>query len=178
MMPRRARRRSPRSASPCGRDGDAVPVDINEIADDLQAETDQLDKLLAGLSDADWDKATPAEGWMVRDQISHLAHFDPVTIQSAPDPEAFRAYIATVTDVDALTADVAAKYRHMPAFEMLEWFRQSRSRMIEVFRGLDPSMRVPWYGPPMSAASSLTARIMETWAHGQDVADTIGQQRQ
>jgi uncharacterized protein (TIGR03084 family) len=26
----------------------------------------------------------------------------------------------------------------------------------------------------MSAASSVTARLMETWAHGQDVADTLG----
>jgi uncharacterized protein (TIGR03084 family) len=33
---------------------------------------------------------------------------------------------------------------------------------------------VPWFGLPMSAASSLTARIMETWAHGQDVADALG----
>src|SRR5437899_4044106 len=100
-MPRRDPRRSARSASRTGRDGDAVPVDINEIADDLQAETDELDKLLVGLSDADWDKPTPAEGWLIRDQVSHLAHFDAVTIQSATDPDAFRAYIATVTDVDA-----------------------------------------------------------------------------
>ena len=38
-------------------------------------------------------------------------------------------------------------------------------------------MRVPWFGPSMSVASSLTARLMETWAHGQDIADTVGVQR-
>ena len=74
-----------------------MPVDINDIADDLQAETDELDKLLVDLSVADWEKPTPAEGWMIRDQISHLAHFDSVTIQSATDPDGFKAYIATVT---------------------------------------------------------------------------------
>src|SRR5207302_5177930 len=135
-MPRRGRRRSAKSASRTGRGGDGMPVDINEIADDLQAETDELDKLLVGLSDADWDKLTPADGWMIRDQISHLAHFDTVTVQSALEPEAFKADMAKVTDVNAFTAEVAARYRHMPAFEMLEWFRQSRGRMIEVFRGL------------------------------------------
>jgi uncharacterized protein (TIGR03084 family) len=46
--------------------------------------------------------------------------------------------------------------------------------VIEVFGGLEPGLRVPWFGPPMSAASALTARIMETWAHGQDVADALG----
>src|SRR5690349_3069341 len=140
-MRRKAPRPFLRSASPSGRDGDAVPVDINDIADDLQAESDELDKLLVGLSAADWDKPTPAEGWMIRDQISHLAHFDTVTVQSALEPDAFKADMAKVTDVDAFTAEVAARYRHMPAFEMIEWYRQSRSHMIEVFRGLDPSMR-------------------------------------
>src|SRR3982075_446353 len=108
-MRRRGRRRFRRSASPTGREGDGVPVDINEIADDLQAETDELDKLLVGLSAADWDKPTPADGWMIRDQISHLAHFDTVTVQSALDPEAFKADMAKVTDVDAFTAEVAAR---------------------------------------------------------------------
>ena len=34
-------------------------------------------------------------------------------------------------------------------------------------------MKLPWYGPPMSARSSATARLMETWAHGQDIADAL-----
>jgi hypothetical protein len=31
--------------------------------------------------------------------------------------------------------------------------------------------RITWYGPSMSARSFVTARLMEAWAHGQDVAD-------
>ena len=57
---------------------------------------------------------------------------------------------------------------------MLDWFLAARAEMVATFLALDPSTRVPWYGPPMSLASSLTARIMETWAHGQDVADALG----
>ena len=40
--------------------------------------------------------------------------------------------------------------------------------------GVDPDRRLPWYGPPMRAYSSAQARLMETWAHGQDVADALG----
>ena len=29
----------------------------------------------------------------------------------------------------------------------------------------------------MGPASSITARLMETWAHGQDIADTLGIER-
>jgi len=49
---------------------------------------------------------------------------------------------------------------------------------LAAFADLDPSARVPWFGPPMSVASSVTARLMETWAHGQDIADTIGATRE
>ena len=37
--------------------------------------------------------------------------------------------------------------------------------------------KLPWFGPPMSAASMATARLMETWAHGLDVADALGVHR-
>ncbi len=49
--------------------------------------------------------------------------------------------------------------------------------MLDGFRVLDPSARIPWFGPPMSPASFISARLMETWAHGQDVVDTLGAQR-
>ena len=73
---------------------------------------------------------------------------------------------------------MAAAHRDRSGAEVLAWFDDARSRLLTAFRGLDPSLRVPWYGPPMSAASALTARIMETWAHGQDVADTLGVERE
>jgi hypothetical protein len=57
---------------------------------------------------------------------------------------------------------------------VLDWFNQARARLTEAYRLADPAVRLPWYGPPMSLASSVTARLMETWAHGQDVLDTIG----
>ncbi|MEV1145439.1 maleylpyruvate isomerase family mycothiol-dependent enzyme, partial [Micromonospora sp. NPDC049799] len=37
-----------------------------------------------------------------------------------------------------------------------------------------PGEKIPWYGTRMSPASMVTARIMETWAHGEDVADALG----
>lgn len=175
--------------------------DMHSLADDLAAETAVLRALLAGLDDPGWESPTPAAGWAVRDQISHLAYFDDAAVQSATEPEAFRAALAEVVAGGGVDPDqIAARYRGLPAAALLEWFDTSRSRLLTVFRDLDPGVRVPWYGPPirepasgssaqrsadraqrgnaMSAASSLTARIMETWAHGQDVADTLGVTRE
>jgi uncharacterized protein (TIGR03084 family) len=46
-----------------------------------------------------------------------------------------------------------------------------------VVDGLDPGIRVPWFGPPMGLPMLLTARLMETWAHGEDVAEALGVSR-
>jgi uncharacterized protein (TIGR03084 family) len=59
----------------------------------------------------------------------------------------------------------------MPGEKVLAWFAEARNRLAEVLAAADPAARVPWYGPDMSLASFTTARLMETWAHGQDVAD-------
>jgi uncharacterized protein (TIGR03084 family) len=152
---------------------------MDSLADDLTAETAVLRALLVDLDDAGWDAPTPAAGWAVRDQVSHLAHFDDAAVRSATEPDAFRAELADALQQGAVDPDeVAARYRALPPEALLAWFDSSRTRLVEVFRGLDAGTRVPWFGPPMSAASSLTARIMETWAHGQDVADTVGVTRE
>src|ERR1700678_2023468 len=60
----------------------------------------------------------------------------------------------------------------------LAYFDESRQELLATFAAIDPAARLPWFGPAMSAASSLTARLMETWAHTQDIADTLGVARQ
>ena len=46
--------------------------------------------------------------------------------------------------------------------------------MVKAFAEVPPGTKIPWYGPPMSPASFATARLMEYWAHGQDVVDALG----
>jgi uncharacterized protein (TIGR03084 family) len=156
-----------------------MPADMRVLADDLTAETTALRALVADLDQDGWQAPTPAVGWSIADQFSHLAYFDDAAIQSATDPEGFRdEALRRFTDGE-LTADaIAERYRSMPGAELAEWFDASRRRLITVFAGLDPAVRLPWFGLPMSAASALTARIMETWAHGQDVADALAVRRE
>ncbi|MEJ3654460.1 TIGR03084 family metal-binding protein [Actinomycetes bacterium KLBMP 9759] len=156
-----------------------MPPSMDDLADDLAAETAVLRALVADLDADGWAAPTPAVGWSVHDQIGHLAHFDDAAVRSAVEPEAFTAELtAALAEGGAAPDELAARYRGLPPEALLSWFDASRTRLLEVFRTLAPSLRVPWYGPPMSAASSLTARIMETWAHGQDVADAAGVTRE
>ena len=152
-----------------------MPADMGALTADLAAETADLTAILTPLDPGRWDLPTPAEGWSVRDQVSHLAYFDETAVVSALDPERFtREAEAMMSLGDDFTESVAREYREVPPAELLAWFGRARAEYIKVFAGLGPSVRLPWYGPPMSAASSVTARLMETWAHGQDIADALG----
>ncbi len=156
-----------------------MPADLGALIDDLAGETAALRKILDPLSDADWRLPTPAPGWTIADQVSHLAHFDDVAVTSATDPGAFAAEAERLAATGGIDPDaIAARYRELRRAGLIDWFARARSQLLSVFAGLDPAMRVPWFGPPMSAASSLTARLMETWAHGQDIADTVGAKRE
>jgi uncharacterized protein (TIGR03084 family) len=152
-----------------------MPADMTALAADLAAESAVTRALVAGLDEAGWNTPTPAAGWDIGDQVSHLAYFDEVTVQSATDPAGFTAALAGST-VDPDT--IAAQFRDRTGAQLLDWFDTARAGLLEVFKNLDPRARLPWFGPAMSAASSLTARIMETWAHTQDIADALGVTRE
>ena len=148
---------------------------MDDLARDLESETEVLQRILDGLTNEQWQWPTPAPGWSITDQVSHLARADEVAVLSATDRAAFDALTTQENEGgESRTERWAREYRLLSPTELKDWFARARAELITTFRGLDSSMRVPWYGPDMSAAAALTARIMETWAHGRDIADTVG----
>ncbi|OGL03082.1 MAG: TIGR03084 family protein [Candidatus Rokubacteria bacterium RIFCSPHIGHO2_12_FULL_73_22] len=151
---------------------------LEEIRHDLDAEQQALDALVAALDPAAWATPTPSAGWAVRDQIAHLAHFDAVAAQALTDPEGFaRAVAAAVEDFPGYEARYLERGRALAPADLLAWWRAARRRLAAAAATLEPKARVAWYGPPMSAMSFLSARLMETWLHGHDVTDALGLER-
>ncbi|MFC8846440.1 MULTISPECIES: TIGR03084 family metal-binding protein [unclassified Micromonospora] len=148
-------------------------VDLTDLHTDLTDESGQLDALVAALPPGDWARPTPAPGWTVAHQIAHLAWTDHVALLAATDPGAFLASVTSAPDptrlVDAGAADFLA-----PPTELLTRWRAGRSALADALADVPAGEKLPWYGTRMSAASMTTARIMETWAHGEDVADALG----
>lgn len=152
-----------------------MALDYPGLLDDLRHETDSLLTHLHTLTPEQWDLSTPAAGWSIKDQITHLAFFDDATLLALNRPDDFRsqadAHIAGGMDFPDRIAD---EHRHLSGECVRNWFTDSRRELLDTFSAGDPKRRMPWYGPDMSMASSATARLMETWAHGQDVYDTLG----
>ncbi|MFZ1489238.1 MAG: TIGR03084 family metal-binding protein [Ilumatobacteraceae bacterium] len=157
-------------------------MELNEVLDDLAAEQESLDSVVAKLAEDEWARPTPSPRWTVADQIAHLAYFDGSAALAITDPDAFAASVAELIGSlsggeEAVDEATLGPSRKMSPDELLAHWRANRRRLYEAAQGLDENQRVPWYGPSMSAKSFLTARLMEAWAHGTDVVDTVGAER-
>jgi uncharacterized protein (TIGR03084 family) len=145
---------------------------------DLRAESDDLDATVADLPAGVWAEATPAPGWTIAHQIAHLLWTDRVALTAVTDEAGFAAALAEAAKnpkgfVDAGAEELAV----LPPERLLADWRQTRARLHDELLVVADGRKLPWFGPPMSAASMATARLMETWAHGLDVADTLGVKR-
>ncbi|WP_420878919.1 TIGR03084 family metal-binding protein [Rhodococcus sp. (in: high G+C Gram-positive bacteria)] len=150
-------------------------ADLNKIVDDLCAEGAALDVLVADLPEEKWAMPTPAEGWTVAHQIGHLAWTDRAALLAATDADGFTAQLAEAWKNPYGFVDEGAEIEaQRPPRELLADWRECRARLAQALRDVPVGTKLPWYGPPMSAASMATARLMETWAHGRDVAEALG----
>jgi uncharacterized protein (TIGR03084 family) len=140
---------------------------------DLADESAAVDDLVTGLDPAGWSTPTPAEGWTVAHQIAHLAWTDDQALLALRSPEAFATDLRRAGGHDSVEEGARSGAR-VPPGELLERWRQGRSDLLQEVEQVREGDRVPWFGPPMSASSLVTARLMETWAHGLDVADALG----
>jgi uncharacterized protein (TIGR03084 family) len=155
--------------------GTMMAVDFARLLADLNEESVNLRAILSRLREDQWELPTPADGWAIRDQVSHLAYFDEVAALALTDADAFETTATSLLAKGPNFPDaVAGELRTTGSAELLDRFATSRAALLNTLEGDDPKRRIPWFGPAMSVASSATARLMETWAHGQDVYDTLG----
>jgi uncharacterized protein (TIGR03084 family) len=147
------------------------------VVDDLQAESDALDALVARLPAERWTLATPAAGWTIAHQVGHLLWTDRVALMSITDEAAFGELVAAATaTIDTFVDDAADELAALSPAQLLADWRSTRHALHAALRTVPEGRKLLWFGPPMSAPSMATARLMETWAHGLDVADALGVQ--
>jgi uncharacterized protein (TIGR03084 family) len=147
---------------------------------DLADEQQSLDDVVAHLAHDEWLLATSSPGWSVSDQIGHLSYFDAAATSAIAEPERFRAGLdelyegAATQGFDQYTLGA---FRELSPPEQLNSWRRNRTTLLEAAASLHEGDRIAWYGPSMGAASFLTARLMETWAHGTDIVEALGTDR-
>jgi uncharacterized protein (TIGR03084 family) len=154
---------------------------LQAVLDDLRAEGDQLAETVDRLGPDGWIRPTPAPGWSVATQVGHLMWTDEVALLAAHahgSREAKRAWddvvLAALGDPLGYVDAAALALAELPRADVLARWSAGRSALRAALTAVPEGQRLPWFGPPMSAASMATARFMETWAHGLDVYDAAG----
>ncbi len=150
-------------------------------AHDFLEEAAMLAGLLENQPEQVFDTVTLFKSWTINDVIGHLYMFDVAalkTLESAKTFETFFAPIKVGLSEGKSLLDMQFPFLgDLHGRALLDTWFENTEVLGQAYGLADPKQRVSWAGPEMSALSSITARQMETWAHGHEVFDALGEQR-
>lgn len=149
-------------------------------AQDFLEESEALSSLVALLPDADYDIPTQFKQWTINQILRHLHVWNIAADLSLTDEAAFAGFMASMVAGirgGKLPDFEAAYLDNLSGPKLRDAWRENFKNVAQNFGEADPKLRVKWVGPEMSALSSITARLMETWAHGQAIYDVLGVER-
>lgn len=149
---------------------------------DFRDESDALYALLKPLSDEDFRRETQFKGWTLNEILQHLHYFNYAAALSLTDEEGIMRLLGRLREAtaagDTIRGFTDKALDGLSGAALRETWRDYYTAMLEDFHRADPKQRVKWAGPDMSVLSSITARLMETWAHAQAIYDLLGVERQ
>ncbi|WP_420419861.1 TIGR03084 family metal-binding protein [Pacificispira sp.] len=150
-------------------------------AKDFFAESETLYGLLDDLVEDDFRMPTQFKNWSINDVLQHLHLFNILARESIQNENAMLARLADIRrrrdDGRSLRDATGDILGGISGRSLLDAWRDEYERLSNLYVTLDPKSRLKWAGPSMSALSSVSARLMETWAHGLSVFDVLGVER-
>ena len=156
----------------CGR---ATVRGVDQICDDLEAETLALAAVVENLTEEQWRAPTVAEGWDSHETVLHLGAADSFAHLTLTDQVEFAKAHRRLTGGEvSLNGLLPAEVHEASGADLWQWFRTLRADMIAAFRQCQPKDRIAWIGPEIGAMSMASGRMMESWTHSHDLADSFG----
>ena len=148
---------------------------MDQICDDLEAETGALTAVVGYLNEEQWRSPTVAAGWDSHETVLHLGAGDWLAHLTLTDPTSFAIAHGRLSSGEAsVNALVGPEVRSLSGADLWRWFLDMRTAMINALRRRDARDRIAWVGPEIGARSMATGRLVETWTHSHDLADTFG----
>jgi uncharacterized protein (TIGR03084 family) len=149
---------------------------------DFQQESESLADALRNLNDVDFKQKTQFKGWTIEDILGHLHMFNVAADLTLEDGAKFKLFFSRIEKEMANGKTLLqSQYPWLNGMSgrilYNSWIEGSR-KVAAKYVIADPKTRVKWAGPEMSARSSITARQMETWAHGHEIFDSLGIKRE
>jgi uncharacterized protein (TIGR03084 family) len=150
-------------------------VGFMQQAEDFRQETRALHGLVTALPVETLGEPTQFKGWTIVDVIRHLHFWNRMAHFQLSDPDGLTGHLKTMASRGiTMRAYEAEQFAHLGPDALVADWAAFAETAADLFAAADPKARLKWAGPDMSARSSITARLMETWAHGQEVYDHAG----
>ena len=157
--------------------GNAPTSVYDRLLDDVRAEYVELDTFVSGLPDRYWQERTAFFDWTVRDQILHVYQVDRFGLTSLRGADEFAAVKAVAREGQAQGIELSEQIRReigkAPRKTILEAWRETYQAVLSSLAARDAKSRMTWFGPDMGLMSFASSRLMEVWAHGQDIYDLL-----
>jgi len=156
------------------------------VAKDFEKECDTLAAALCDADEATFSTVTLFKDWTIDDVVGHLHmwnHAAAITLESREKFHEFFAFVATrMTAGDShpmmQRAWLNENAEGVKGKALFNAWRDFYPKLANSYYDADDDTRVAWAGPDMSAGAKIIARQMETWAHGQEVFDVLGKDRE
>jgi uncharacterized protein (TIGR03084 family) len=148
---------------------------------DFRDEVAELSRLLKQLRNDDWSRATLFKGWTINDVILHLYASDYVAAASVRSPDEYAQLRGDMQQKRrsglSMIEESRLRFPDLKGNALFKLWELQANELCSLLSQRDPQERLSWSGPDMSVRMFVTARQMETWAHGQEIYDVMGVER-
>ena len=144
---------------------------------DFLDESLALHQLLSDRPDPDFERVTQFKAWTINDVLKHLHYWNWMAWLQLNDEGRLVTQMSAIARAGGMRPVEGAHAGGASGQDLLALWKTQAETTAQAFRTADPKARLKWAGPDMSARSSITARLMETWAHGQEIYDRLGETR-
>jgi uncharacterized protein (TIGR03084 family) len=150
-------------------------VQTRDVFDDLTAEQDALEAVLAALDQDAWCHASGAAGWTVADVVLHLAQTEEYVIASITGNQApLLSRDRDGSPLDDLMDQLVAMQRCAPPTTVFTRWQTARRAALTALRACPPTVRLRWARTPLTPRTLATTRLAEHWAHALDITGPLG----
>ena len=148
---------------------------------DFRDECNAVYSILENLKEQDYEMPTQFKGWTFNNVIGHLHVWNYAADISLKDGDEWKNFansaLQALGNGSSMNEFEQTITKGIQGPELLSMWKEYYTDMTERFAVADPKKRVKWMGPDMSVRSSISARHMETWAHAQELYDSLGLDR-
>jgi len=155
-------------------------LDKSDVLAGLFGVWDEIDAVLDGLADAQWQAPSPLPGWAVRDVAAHVIGTESM-LQGVPTPEA-DVDLSTLehvrNDIGVLNERWVRQLRGVSPADLLDRFRATTAQRREELTAMadaDWNQVTATPAGPDTYGRFMRVRDFDCWMHLHDIRDALGQ---